>query len=55
MKTALNHRVNQTTVATVTAQYVSVTQRDPLDDARNHLVFLTADELRSLLLAVEAA
>lgn len=55
MTTQVKHRINETAVANVTADYVGITQRDCIDPSRNHVVFLTADELRALLAAVEAA
>lgn len=48
------HRVNETTVATLTGSTVAIYQRDSIDDATTHLSFLTLDELRKLIAVMDA-
>ena len=54
MKTDRKHRVNETTVATLTGSTVALYQRDCLDETKTHLSFLNLDELRKLLAVMDA-
>jgi hypothetical protein len=42
-------RLNENTLAETSRDWVSLSQRDPLDESRTHLVFLTKAELVQLL------
>jgi hypothetical protein len=54
MITYRKHRVNETTVATLIGSIVELCQRDPVDETQKHTAYLTKDELRALLGAMES-